>query len=289
MSSDSDSAGLIQSCLFCCSEGPYNTVEHIIPESIGNEELILRNEVCDSCQSYFGSEVEQFVLSKTPIGFWRVLLGVPTKKGKLPKIDFTLPSVEKGTIPTTSSQNDDRVSFAAEDDGSTSVVIDDPKLVAAINRGEKKKFQFVLTPLHLVQMGRFLGKVGLELTCDTDPVGARETQFDAIRNYARRGIKKEPWPIFHARVGTLEELETPVSSDDQDLREVVCSEFQLHRVADRYEMFSLKVGLDMWVICLNDPYPAPEIRGAFPRGDLQLLWYPRDTWPKPAPNNDASH
>ena len=59
-------------CLFCGNDGPFTTVEHIIPESLGNDDLVLEGEVCDSCQRYFGKEVEKYVLSHTPLAFWRV-------------------------------------------------------------------------------------------------------------------------------------------------------------------------------------------------------------------------
>jgi len=77
-------------CLFCESNGPFNTVEHIIPEALGNDDLVMSGHVCDACQSYFGKEVEKYVLSKTPIGFWRVFLAIRGKKGKLPTIDLSL-------------------------------------------------------------------------------------------------------------------------------------------------------------------------------------------------------
>ena len=37
-------------CIFCSEKGPYNTVEHIIPESLGNDDTLLANCVCDKCQ-----------------------------------------------------------------------------------------------------------------------------------------------------------------------------------------------------------------------------------------------
>src|SRR4051794_37695070 len=70
------------------SDGSFSTREHVIPGSLGNDELVLIGEVWDACQRYFGKEVERCVLSKTPLGFWRVFLQIPTKKGKLPAVDL---------------------------------------------------------------------------------------------------------------------------------------------------------------------------------------------------------
>lgn len=73
-------------CLFCLSSGPFGTVEHVVPESLGNGDLMLEGHVCDGCQRYFGTEVEHYVLNNSPMGFWRLLLGTPTKKGNRPKV-----------------------------------------------------------------------------------------------------------------------------------------------------------------------------------------------------------
>ncbi len=59
----------MKNCLFCSSRGTFNKPEHIIPEALGNDDLLLYNEVCDKCNQYFGSKIESFVLGKTPIAF----------------------------------------------------------------------------------------------------------------------------------------------------------------------------------------------------------------------------
>ena len=35
----------------------------------------------------------------------------------------------------------------------------------------------------------------------------------------------------------------------------------------------LTVGTDVWVVCLNDPYPTPIIQDAVPGVPLKLIWY----------------
>jgi len=64
----------MNTCLFCHSDGPFTRPEHIIPEALGNDDLIQRDEVCDKCNQYFGSKLESFVLGKTPLAFWRTFL-----------------------------------------------------------------------------------------------------------------------------------------------------------------------------------------------------------------------
>jgi len=48
-------------CLFCkCPSDDATSVEHIVPESLGNRRHILpRGAICDRCNNYFSREVER--------------------------------------------------------------------------------------------------------------------------------------------------------------------------------------------------------------------------------------
>lgn len=265
-------------CLFCNSLGPNNTVEHIVPESLGNTEMVLKNQVCDSCQNYFGKEIENYVLSKTPIAFWRAYLGIKTKKGNLPFVDLSLSESQKGRIPEYSKHHDNKIGFESHEDGTTSVFIDDSNTIRDILNGERNQFQFVLSPKHLIALGRFLGKIGIELLCTENSENARSAKFDAIRSYIRYGIRKEIWPIFYSQIGNLKDLKWLNISDEEQIEEVLCYEYSLIVVCELYTLLSFRIGTDNWVICLNDPYPRPIIKKAFPQQDLRLIWYSREEW-----------
>ncbi len=265
------------SCLFCGSSGPFTTIEHVIPESMGNDDLLLSEQVCDTCQNYFGKEIERFVLSKTPIGFWRVLLGIRGKERKLGSVDFSVPEKAKGILPQWSEHHDNRIGFTAHADGSTSVDVDNNEIIQELLSGERSRLQFVLSPKHLEQIGRFLGKVSLELLCLDNSDLARSSQFDELRWYTRRGISTEIWPIFHANKGKLKDLRTYRNRNGEFEEDVFCYGYGL-QVVQRYYIFSLQTGTDLWVICMNDPYPSPVIKRAYPDAHLELMWYPRDSW-----------
>lgn len=264
-------------CLFCRSNGPFNTIEHIIPEALGNDDLVISGHVCDACQSYLGKEIERFVLSETPIGFWRVHLAMRGKKGKLPTVDLSVPTEPKGVLPQWSKYHDSKVGFAAHKDGTSSVIIEDPEMLEEVLSGKRTEFRFVFSPKHLVQIGRFLGKIAIELLCKEDPVLARHSRFDELRHYVRYGHRKEIWPIFHAIKGSLEDLVTLRKAGDEAFEEVLCYEYGVHR-SEKYWSFSFRTGLDFWVICMNDRYPTPTIREAYPGVELDLLWYPSESW-----------
>ncbi|ACO32722.1 MULTISPECIES: HNH endonuclease [Acidobacterium] len=262
------------SCLYCGSNGPFSTKEHVIPESLGNDDLILTGEVCDACQRYFGKEVERYVLDKTPLAFWRTFLQIATKKGKLPAVDVGQPSQDKGTIPDRHARHDN-IGFAAHDDGSISVDIDDSEMVRAILEGRKTDLKMVLTPKKLHMLGRFLGKVGLGILGIDDPVQARNRRFDGVRRYARYGDFDGLWPIFYYTQGRLRDLRQAVAAawDGQELEEVHLYSYGLVEVAQTYTLFRFNIGIDNWVICLDDPFPHPAIREAFPGINLRLIWY----------------
>jgi len=243
------------SCLFCRAHGPFTTIEHIVRQSLGNDDDLLKGEVCDDCQAYFGKEIEKFVLSRTPFAFWRTLLGLRTTTKKLPSVDLSQPRQNKGRLPELSVHHDDHIGLTAHEDGSTSVDIDDPRIVTEIVSGRRSSFQFVLSPKHLCFIGRFLGKIGLEFLCRKDPEQARSAMFDDLRQYIREGIQKEIWPLFHATKGRLEELRAYHKREGEWCETVLCYEHSIRQAYEAYWLFSLRVGTDVWAICMNDRYP----------------------------------
>lgn len=266
-------------CLYCRTPGPFNTAEHVVPESLGNDNLILTGCVCDSCQAYFGKEVEQYVLMKTPIAFWRTIIGIRTKKGQLPSVDMSQPSRSKGILADKHIQNDD-IRLTSQPDGSTSVAADD-SLVRALLEGRKRQFNLVLTPKKLSMLGRFLGKVGLGVLGASNPSQAYNQRFDRIRAYARHGSTNEIWPIFHYSEGDIGKWKKPALVDawgDTLVEEIECYCYELLEVANKYTLFRFSIGLDSWIIVLDDPYPSPIIRTAFPDRDIHLIWYTPEQW-----------
>jgi hypothetical protein len=73
-------------CIFCKKDcAGSSSVEHIIPESLGNKEHTLpRGTVCDTCNQYFASKVEKPVLDSGVFRFLRSRMQVPSKRGRIP-------------------------------------------------------------------------------------------------------------------------------------------------------------------------------------------------------------
>jgi hypothetical protein len=79
-------------CIFCKTDSAKSTfVEHILPESLGNHDIVLpKGMVCDQCNNYFSKEIESPVLNSGIIRAIRNSLQIPSKKGRIP----TTPSPE---------------------------------------------------------------------------------------------------------------------------------------------------------------------------------------------------
>ena len=74
-------------CLFCgTTQGSFESIEHPIPESMGNDDTFLpKGFVCDSCNQYFGSKVEQSIMASPPFNLERVAASIKTKKHRYAK------------------------------------------------------------------------------------------------------------------------------------------------------------------------------------------------------------
>lgn len=75
-------------CLFCKQDSSNTkSVEHIIPESLGNKTMILPcGYVCDKCNNYFAIKVEKPFMELPEIRQLRFQEMIPNKKNKIPKM-----------------------------------------------------------------------------------------------------------------------------------------------------------------------------------------------------------
>jgi hypothetical protein len=73
-------------CLFCLTaDGGFSSVEHPIPESLGNTELILpKGVVCDRCNNGRLAVLDQALADLMPLKMRRTTLGIENKRGNVP-------------------------------------------------------------------------------------------------------------------------------------------------------------------------------------------------------------
>ncbi|NDY57868.1 HNH endonuclease [Desulfovibrio sulfodismutans] len=259
------------SCIFCGNKGPYHSVEHIIPEGLGNDNLILKEKVCDKCNQYFGSKIENYVLKSTPIGFWRSYLRIVGKGRKLS--DFkTGNTKKKGRLPRYHSANDS-FCLKCHRDGFTSIDLSEEH-ISKISSDNNASLKVVLTPYMLSMMGRFLLKIGIELLCYNGIDVTSNKRFYQARKFSRYGNFKELWPIFHYNNGNLSDL---VKNGEDNLgifQEIFCYQFNIFEYTD-YIILSLQVGIDVFSVCIDEQYPSPNMEKCFPH-DLHILYYSPD-------------
>src|SRR6476620_6715883 len=69
-------------CIFCKADSKLSrSVEHVIPESLGNSTLVLpKGVVCDPCNNYFSREVEKPFLEAPAIRIMRFHQALESKK-----------------------------------------------------------------------------------------------------------------------------------------------------------------------------------------------------------------
>jgi hypothetical protein len=88
-------------CIYCrTTEAPFTSQDHVLPEGLGNDELVLsKATVCDPCNHGDLSGLDEALLNYAPIASLRTLYVPYTKGGKLPSADLQNVILKK-TAPT---------------------------------------------------------------------------------------------------------------------------------------------------------------------------------------------
>lgn len=190
-------------CLFCKqSSADTKSVEHIVPESLGNTTFILPlGYVCDKCNNYFAREVEKPFLELPELRLLRFQEAIPNKKNKMPVIDGLLngnyPIKLKRKLSHDEVVNEAEVPTETMDkilktSGETTIIV--------------PAFTNEMLPPNNSITSRFLAKMALEALADKlkDIENSLEdlingSQFDMLRNHARLGRIKN-WPCSIRRI-----------------------------------------------------------------------------------------
>ena len=188
-------------CIFCKADSTASrSVEHIIPESLGNTDHILKaGIVCDRCNNYFALKVEEPLLSTPYFREQCSQAGILNKKGR--------PARVRGLHPQSRSV----IEIIRNVDGTglsigTAFEKDEKRWVDSL-LNQKSGRIYMPRPVAPDEalMSRFLAKVAIECLAlkmvDVEDGVAQimaEKALDPLRDYARRGPSKSQWPI-HSR------------------------------------------------------------------------------------------
>jgi len=192
-------------CLFCKNDSSTSrSVEHIIPESLGNTSKVLpKGIVCDKCNNYFARKVEQPFLEAPALKSLRFHQTIPNKRRRVPP----LAGVFASEFPVTSYRYLE---------GPFAGLVDMPPEAIKVlfeRKGGEIIFSGHTEPPSDRIVSRFLAKAALESMAlriieackDIKNLHApdgidyliNETQLDLLRNHARRGETPD-WP-YHSR------------------------------------------------------------------------------------------
>lgn len=214
-------------CIFCGGKGPFNSVEHIIPESLGNDIVVLgKGWVCNKCNNIV-SKIEREVMCNSIIGVERCSMGVITKKKKPAR------SVTHGITW-----------FAAPDVGGHVVGAEADWSKIPVLWDREFSGGRIVIPLHDITcyaIAKFLLKVGVEI----GEVGRRAEQTDLQLDFSHAtkhvmGKDKNAWPYFVLTTSGVESHLVSVFAELEQVHDYVRScgfDIFLHRVEDDIVLF----------------------------------------------------
>lgn len=190
-------------CIFCKSDSSFSkSVEHIIPESLGNVEHILPpGVVCDKCNNYFSLKIEKQMLEQPYFFNIRFRQGIESKKGRTP--------LGRGLSITPRSEVAVGIEVKPEKQIYHVIWENDKDLEKAISQ---KHGSIMIPIIPLPQkdnkiISRFIGKVGIEVLAsrfldhneDLDGL-IDDSQLDFLINYVRYGKPDVLWPYNMRRI-----------------------------------------------------------------------------------------
>lgn len=191
-------------CIFCKAPSHgCKSVEHIIPESLGNvDHLLPRGWVCDTCNNYFAREVEKPFLDSDYGRAARFEMAVANKRGRIPSV-IGIHSQSRAKIELfRDPETNELLLTPAEGE-------DESRFVASA-RSDPHGVIYVpaaTLPEVSIATARFVGKIALEVLahrCINVP-GANDEivdkpELDELRRYVRSGSATSIWPIHMRRI-----------------------------------------------------------------------------------------
>lgn len=214
-------------CIFCGGAGPFTSVEHIIPESLGNQLVILaKGWGCDSCNNKL-SKIESRVLQNSILGLERCRLGIITKKRK--PATSSIHGITWIAEPTKPPNH-----MSAIADWANYPILWNPKNSTA-------RIAFPLHDETCSDISRFLLKIGVEITAVAKYFGHPDihADLDQARNFIL-GKSSKPWPYFILRSDKVKKHLTSVFIYDKyasDYMQLYGFDLFLHLINEEIVLF----------------------------------------------------
>lgn len=184
-------------CIFCKNDSSNSkSLEHIIPESLGNKSHILvKGIVCDSCNNYFGHKIEKVVLEMPYFKSLRGRVMIENKKGRIPRISGL-----------TKKKENIEISFSQNEDNTIEVFYNDEKTLETLLSNNELYVPIIPEPpKNNLHVSKFIGKIALEALADRVSVAegwqddfVENNSLDELRDFVRYGRGYPVWP-YHIR------------------------------------------------------------------------------------------
>lgn len=191
-------------CIFCHKDASTSTsVEHIIPESLGNKHTYLpKGYVCDACNHYFAIKIEKDLLNQPYFISLRSRNEILSKKNRLVKQSAIFPRAQKKSEISLQTQENTLV-----------IHVHDEEVYNNIEEGKCDKMivEYLLEPEYPNPlMSRFLAKCAYEFflfnmgkgkydLCVDELLGHNTDILKPLREYARFG-KGKYWQYSQRRI-----------------------------------------------------------------------------------------
>ena len=257
-------------CIFCKNDSTNSkSVEHIIPESLGNKNNILpKGVVCDNCNTYFGSKIEKTVLEMPYYKSLRGRIMIENKKGKIPSVTgFT---VNKDII---------EVNFSSKGDNIIEVIYNNDKTLNSILNSKELYVPLIPEPpQNNIYVSKFLGLIALEAFAQrVSSIENWQEDFiennslDELRNFVRYGKGYAIWPYhirridsenqinyckesnsFSEKLNEYDFLIPDISSFDNEIHQVDNLYFVLGIMGIEYTINLTNAGLNRYISWLSE-------------------------------------
>lgn len=190
-------------CIFCkkCSCDS-KSVEHIIPESLGNKHNVLpKGVVCDECNNYFAIKIEKPVLNMPYFRSLRARQMIENKKGKIPPF-----------VGYTAKKEGIDINFSTKK--IINVTVNDEKSWNTIQHHHELYMPLIFEPPRdNIYLSKFLGLIALEaLAQRVSSIENWQEDFienkslDELRNFVRYGKGYNMWPYLIRKIDNEKQI-----------------------------------------------------------------------------------
>lgn len=237
-------------CIFCKKNSDNSkSIEHIIPESLGNKNHTLQKGiVCDSCNQYFSTKIEKEVLDLPYFRSLRNRNFIPSKKNNIPNEVGFFGDLKSG-----------KVEILGNEGKTLQILVEKNEIFEKILKGEYKSFKIPIhrrPPKKHVLLSRFIGKIALEALAqkikhsqnwNNDFIN--DEGLDFLREYVRYG-KGKYWNYYVRKI--YDEEETFINPKKTDKPYQILNEYDFIQIEEKYLVFiCIIMGIEYSLI-LND-------------------------------------